>query len=137
MKKYFALAAMLLTPAFGFAAEHYDLEGPLKTAYADSLVIVYAADNAKSDDANADRAGELAITFDANTHYTNFAKISDLKEGDEIGINYRQGTSTKNVADSITRIDVGDLPVDTETVTQQTTTVTTVTTTNAAVTTAP
>ena len=64
--------------------------------------------------------GEVQVSIDSQTHYANFEKLSDLKEGDKVRIEFRL-TGPKKTAATITKLE--------DAVTQESQTTTTTTTT--------
>ena len=96
----FSSAAVYTLPTF-------TMEGSLKGIYSDFFTILTQLDTTKSSDANQVRTGELSFNVDGQTQYDNVDKLTDLKEGDKVRVDYRRDEST-NIANLVTKLESAD-----------------------------
>ena len=83
-------------------------EGNVKAVYADFFTITTVPDDSKSSDANQFKEGEFALKVDLQTRFKNIYKMSDLKEGDKVYVEYNHQPKNNNVASLVSKLDSGD-----------------------------
>ena len=131
IRNWIGIAVVMLVFMFAVvsqaATDANPIEGRLKAVYSDFITITVFPDTMKSADMNTSNGGELSFKVDSQTAYDNIARLTELKEGDKIRIEYKEDKG-RNTAVTITKLDSG--PARVETTQQTTTTITTTTVTS-------
>ena len=109
------------------------VEGRLRTVYSDFITVAVPPEMYRSNDSNQADIGEMKVNIDASTHYANFNQLGELKEGDQVRVEFRLPKDNKDpdkrIASIITKVDSAVTTDTYVTVPETTTTVTTTTTT--------
>jgi hypothetical protein len=102
-----------------WAANYSDpIDGTFKGIYGDTISIEVPSLVSKSPDTNQDEDGILSFRLNADTAYSNFNQLTDLKYGDAVRIDYNEdptGKTKEMIADKITKLgsEIVANPVDT------------------------
>jgi hypothetical protein len=132
MKLPVIFVATLLMTSMGHASSTVysigPIEGKLKRVYSDTITLDVPAQGRSNDSINGG-TGEFAVNVDGQTTYQNFVRLSDLREGDQIQVQYNED-NRKKIATSIMKVaSAGTDTVSAGAETQVTTVTTTTTTT--------